>query len=144
MEIRPYTENQFNECITIFLSNRDKYFADHELDEFKHYLRKETLKDPYFYLYKDGQVIGCGGFSKEEGEVFLTWGMIRRDLHGQGYGKALTKFRMKAIREKHPNTPIIINTAQYTKGFYEKQGFRTKVFKKNGFGSGLDRYTMKA
>ncbi len=70
--------------------------------------------------------------------------MIRRDLHGQGYGKALIKFRMKIIREKYPNTPIIINTAQFTKGFYEKQGFKTKTFKKNGFGSGLDKYTMTA
>jgi ribosomal protein S18 acetylase RimI-like enzyme len=142
VEIRPYTEHQFDECVAVFMSNRDKYFADHELEEFKLYLRKETLKDSYFCVYKGNQVIGCGGFSKEDNEVFLTWGMIRRDLHKQGYGKTLTKFRMKAIREKYPNTPIIINTAQFTKGFYEKQGFKTKAFKKNGFGSGLDKYTM--
>jgi len=142
MKIKAYSQNNFGQCIELFLSNRDKYFADYELEEYKSFLSEAAYTKSYFVLIEKDEVIGCGGYIKENGEIILTWGMIRRDLHKRGYGKALTTFRVKAIREKYPNTPIIINTAQFTKGFYEKQGFRMKAFEKDGFGSGLDKYTM--
>ena len=72
----------------------------------------------------------------------LTWGMVQRDLQGQGYGKALTLYRLDAIKAEYDNVSVIIDTSQHTKGFYEKQGFVVQSIEKDGFDQGLDKYLM--
>jgi predicted GNAT family N-acyltransferase len=68
--------------------------------------------------------------------------MVRRDLHGQGYGQALTSYRLSVIKTKYPHSTIKIDTSQYSKGFYEKQGFVPQAFEKYGYAPGLDKYVM--
>ena len=62
MEIKPYTQDKFDECVEIFISNLDKYFADYELEEFKSFLTQVAHKSTYFVLVENNEVIGCGGF----------------------------------------------------------------------------------
>ena len=142
MEIKPYTKDRFKDCVEIFISNQDKFFADHELDQFKSYLSHEAFKTTYFVLLENNEVIGCGGYEKVEDEIILTWGMVQRDHHGQGYGKQLTIYRLNTIRSKYPNHKIKIDTSQFTKGFYEKLGFKVQNIIKDGYKPGLDTYIM--
>ena len=142
MEIKPYTKGNFDQCVDIFISNLDKYFADYEFAEFKSFLNQVAHISTYFVILENDEVVGCGGYEKEQDEIILTWGMVRRDLHGQGYGKQLTIYRLNAIKSKFPNYIIKIDTSQFTKGFYEKQGFKTQAIEKDGYKPGLDKYLM--
>ena len=51
------------------------------------------LDDPqgeYYVVEQDCEVIGSGGFAREErGQARFTWGMVHRDHHGDGLGKAV-------------------------------------------------------
>ncbi len=87
MEIKNYTKENFDQCVEIFNSNLDKFFADYELTEFESFLNQEAHKNSYFVLLENDDVVGCGGYEKGQDEIILTWGMVKRDLHGQGYGK---------------------------------------------------------
>ena len=142
MEIRPYSKEDFDQCVSIFVSNIDKYFAEYELAEFKTFLDYAATSNTYFVVVEDEVVVACGGFEKFKEQMALTWGMVHRDLHGQGYGKALTIYRLDAIRAEHENVSVMIDTSQHTKGFYEKQGFLVQSIEKDGFDQGLDKYFM--
>ena len=142
MEIEPYTQDKFDQCVEIFKSNLNKYFADYELEEFKSFLNQVAHKSSYFVVLEMDEVVGCGGYEEYKNEFTLTWGMIRRDLHGKGYGKKLTRYRLNAIRTEYPNSVIRIDTSQHTQGFYEKQGFKIEAIEKDGYKPGLDKYIM--
>ena len=142
MEILPFTKEYSDSCVEIFVSNLDKYFADHELDEFRSFLEHVAHCSTYFVLREKDQVIACGGYEKERDHVILTWGMVKREIHGQGYGKKLTLYRLNAIQSAFPDLPVKIDTSQFKKGFYEKQGFKTLAIEKDGYKPGLDKYIM--
>jgi ribosomal protein S18 acetylase RimI-like enzyme len=142
MVIHPYNAENFNACVDIFRSNLERYFAEHELEDFLDFLENEAYGHPYFVLVIDGNVIACGGYEKGKDTVGMTWGMVKRSHHGQGWGRKLTTFRLKDIQIHHPDMPIMLDTSQHTKGFYEKQGFATHKVIKNGYAPGLDQYIM--
>jgi len=142
MKIKPYNPDDFDDCIAIFVSNLGHYFAEDELPEFKEFLMQIAYGQPYFVLLVDNQVVACGGYEKGDAEIGLTWGMVKRAFHGHGYGKALTRFRLNEIRNDYRGLPIVIDTSQHTKGFYEKRGFMTREIKKDSYEPGLDMYIM--
>jgi predicted GNAT family N-acyltransferase len=142
MEIKPYKPDKFDQCVRIFISNQDKFFADYELEEFKTFLNQIAPVSSYFVLLDNGEVVACGGYERYQEEIILTWGMVRRDLQGQGYGNELTKFRLNAINAEYPNRTIKIDTSQYSKGFYENRGFIIQDVEKDDFSPGLDKYIM--
>jgi len=142
MEIQLYSETHFEQCVAIFISNIDKYFATHELAEFKTFLEYAATSNTYYVVIDDSVVVACGGFEIFNEQMVLTWGMVQRDLQGHGYGKALTLYRLDAIKAENDNISVKIATSQHTKGFYEKQGFVVQSIEKNGFDQGLDKYHM--
>ena len=142
MEIQSYSKEKFDPCVDIFVSNLDKYFAEYELDEFKTFLDYAATSNTYYVVVDEGAVTACGGYEKMGDVVGLTWGMVKRNLHGRGYGKALTVYRLNAIKVEYPGTAILIDTSQHTKGFYERQGFRVEAIEKDGYKPGLDKYFM--
>ncbi len=142
MEIHPYSEEFFDQCIAIFLSNQDRYFADYELDEYTVFLQRVAHTESYFVGIEQQRVIACGGFEEWDDEMVLTWGMVERQHHGHGYGKILTTYRIQAIQSRFPERTIKIETSQFSHGFYEKQGFTIQSIEKDGFEPGLDKYTM--
>lgn len=142
MTIKPYTKDKFDDCVEIFISNLDKYFAAYELAYFKAFLENAAYGNPFYVLVEDGDVIACGGYEKENEEITLTWGMVKREYHGQGYGKELTLYRLNEIGTNYPGITVKIDTSQHTMGFYEKQGFVTQEIEKDGYEPGLDKYIM--
>lgn len=142
MRIKPYSKENFDQCVEIFISNIDKYFAEYELAEFKTFLAYAATSDTYYVVIDEDVVVACGGFELFNEQMALTWGMVQRDLQGHGYGKVLTLYRLDAIKAEYDNITVLIETSQHTKGFYEKQGFQVQSIEQDGFTQGLDKYNM--
>jgi N-acetylglutamate synthase-like GNAT family acetyltransferase len=142
MEFIKYNDLYKEACLEIFKSNTPKYFEEYEYVDFKKWL-DEGQMDKYWVILKDEKIVGCGGIfvSDDKKEGGFAWGMIHKDLHGQGIGREFGKFRIKEL-QRMTNYRIRLCTSQHTFRFYEKLGFETYKFKKDGFSKGLDRYDM--
>lgn len=125
-----YTNTDFGDCLEVIKSNVPRYFTSNEYQDFERWLGK--MDCPNFYLLKlDGQVIGFGGFYKEESVAKLAWGVIHANYHGKGYGKAMLEYRLETIRQKYGNIDIRLDTTQLTCEYFEKFGFKsTRVIPK--------------
>lgn len=143
MKIINYTKIFREDCIEIFRSNLPKFFAIEELQLFENFLEDDT-EENYFVVKIDGQVVGCGGFflDTRDNMAGLSWGMVHADYHGRGIGKAFTQYRIDLLKKTYPTLPYKIETSQHTAEFYKKNGFRTVDVVPDGFGKGIDKYTM--
>lgn len=143
MKIIPFQDKYKTECLAIFKSNVPKYFAEYEYDDFSKWIDTEQAKD-YLLLEDNNELVGCGGtfIDDEKKECGFAWGMIHQDHHGKGYGTFLSEYRINVLKQ-NSRYPIRLCTSQHTKAFYERLGFETYSFKKNGFSEGLDRYDMR-
>ncbi|MBB4801735.1 GNAT family N-acetyltransferase [Flavobacterium aquidurense] len=143
MKILEYKSAFKTSCINIFESNRPKFFAEGELELFEKYLDQVT--DGYYFVVKEeNQIIACGGifFDKSTDSGGLSWGMVHKKYHGKGIGLSFSNYRIKELQRKFPNKSYIIETSQHTAKFYEKIGFKLNNIVPNGFGDGIDKYTM--
>ena len=142
MIIRPYQSIDKDACMSVFHSNRPKFFTTEEIQEFSQFLDK--LPCPYFVLELDGQILGCGGhfFNAERTRGGLAWGMVHQDYHGQGLGKQLTLFRLFKLTQEAPTAQLRIDTSHHTEAFYAKFGFITERIIPDGYGLGLHRHDM--
>ena len=128
----------------MFDSNVPRFFRPEERAELACFLR--TLPGPYLVLrMEDREIVACGGYAvREEANAGdLCWGMVRRDLHGQGLGAALSRLRIDALRADPRVGHVQLNTSQHTVGFYEVLGFRTVGIQSDGYAPGLDRCEMR-
>lgn len=143
LNIREYTSTDFEDCLALFESNLPRYFAEHEREEFVAWLN-DPKRASYSVAEVDGQVIACGGIyhDPEQHHVGMAWGMVRRDLHGNGIGRRLTEFRLNQMVELYPSLERRLATSQHTYQFYEKMGFTVQKVTEDGFGPGIDRYDM--
>jgi ribosomal protein S18 acetylase RimI-like enzyme len=141
---REYRTADFQPCLEVFDSNVPEFFRVEEREEFTAFLK--ALPGPYLVVPDaTGQVVGCGGYAVPQGTATadLCWGMVRRELHGRGYGRLLTRLRIERAMRDPSVRRIDLNTSQHTVGFYERLGFRTVEVKKDGFAPGLDRHNMQ-
>lgn len=123
MKLIRYTPDHQDGCLAIFDSNTPKYFADCERQDFAEFLEQKAAHLPYFVMFKDEKIAGCGGFAIKDQEVALLWGMVSRSQHGTNLGKALLELRLAKIRQEKTKGWVKINTSQHTQGFFEKFGF---------------------
>lgn len=153
MTIREYKSTDREACIEIFKSNMPKFFALHELDDFKSWLSykdkaeiayKSNQSEYYYVIELDNKVVGCGGFyiPQNGNEARMAWGMVENRLHKKGIGRALFEFRIKQIRLLRPEIIIAMDTTQFSYPFFEKLGFKVTKFQKDAYAKGLDRYDM--
>lgn len=144
MNITLYNPEMRERCIEIFKSNQPKYFAEEELRLFMDFL-DDDIDNNYYVIEKDGEIQGCGGvfLDQRSGEVGLSWGMVHASCHKQGFGKALTIFRLELMKQQFPGAVYKVDTSQYTAAFYEKSGFSILEIIPDGFAPGLDKYIMK-
>ena len=142
-EIRLFHEQDLKACLVIFDSNIPQFFMPSERDEFIEWLAKPE-RDDYYVLIHNGAVVACGGIYHDDDnrETGLAWGMVRNDLHKQGFGSVLSLFRLDVISQKYPDYRQQLVTSQHTTAFYEKLGFEIVSVEKDGFGPGLDNCKM--
>tara|TARA_R110002072_G_scaffold237463_8_gene394836 strand:+ start:803 stop:1204 length:402 start_codon:yes stop_codon:yes gene_type:complete len=128
----------------LFESNHPKYFAEHERPLFDKWL-DNCNREEYFVAIKDAEILACGGVFLDDrfNKAGLSWGMVHSDHHGKGIGREFTQFRVNKMKELFPKHPAMLETSQFTFGFYEKMGFTIKKIEANGFGGGFDKYSME-
>jgi ribosomal protein S18 acetylase RimI-like enzyme len=69
--------------------------------------------------------------------------MVKNDHHGRGVGRLLLEERLRHIHEDGRFTAVLMNTSQYTLGFFEKYGFETERVIPDGYAPGLHRYELR-
>jgi GNAT superfamily N-acetyltransferase len=129
--------------LQVFATNVPTFFRVEERPAFESFL--DAPPGRYFVLLDaSGAVIGCGGYAMRPGSdvADLCWGMVRRDRHGEGYGRSLANLRIERIREDLGVAEIALNTSQHTVSFYERLGFRAVGVETDGYAPGLDRVEM--
>lgn len=144
MLVIKYTPAFRERCIEIFKSNLPKFFAPEELQFFEAFLDGD-IKDNYFVVKDDQQILGCGGIflNEKTDEAGLSWGMVHAQYHLKGIGKLFTQYRIDLLKQLYPAKNYKIETSQHTAAFYEKNGFKTVDIIQDGFGKGIDQHIMK-
>lgn len=124
MDIRPYAPRDLAACLALFDSNLGRFFAPEERADFELFL--QSPPGHYLVMEHEGEVVGCGGYAFDDtGETAsLTWGIIRRDLHGNGLGRFLLMYRLREIGKRGTVSRVRLITTPNVCGFFEKQGFR--------------------
>lgn len=142
IQVKEYTNADYENCCSIYASNIPKFFLEHEFDEFKNYL-KNYVQDDYWVVLKSGELVASGGIHiKNDGSASLCYGIVRNDLHRQGIGRFLINYRLKKIIENDAIKIIRFDTSQHNPGFFNKFGFETQNIEKDGYGESLDSYEM--
>ena len=129
-------------CLAVFDGNTPRYFAPEERAEFEVFLDTDTEESGYSVLLSEDTIVGCGGLTRKGDEAFFVWGMVRRDLHRQGLGTALTEARLTQARAMEGLARVTLSTSQRTAPFYARFGFVTIAETPEGYGPGIDRIDM--
>jgi GNAT superfamily N-acetyltransferase len=140
---RPYTADDFAGCLRIFRSNVPAYFAPQEERDLIGFL--DNLPGPYLVWHDAaGDLVACGGYAQAQtaSVAVLCWGMVRRDLHGRGWGKQLLLHRLNDIAAAGQFAAVAIETSQHSRSFFERFGFRCSNHIPDGFAPGMDLYEM--
>jgi len=151
--IRAYSPADFQDCTNCFISNVPRFFSRDEIAEFKEWLDKLEKKSPdspdagihYYVISNHEQIVGCGGFALMDNrrEVVFAWGLIDRQFHRQGYGKALFEYRLNEVGFIYPGLDILLDTSQHSFTFFQKYGFKVEKISSDFYAPGMDRYDMK-
>jgi len=142
MDVRRYSADDLAACLAVFDSNVPKFFDVSERAGFEDFLARNRW--PYVVLEHEGEIVGCGGWTPEEGGalVSMTWGMVRQTLHGSGLGRFLLIYRVREAAKMPGCERVRLSTSQHTSGFFQKQGFKVAEIQKDGFAPGTDRIEM--
>lgn len=151
--IRPYHETDKAACMLAFKSNVPLFFTVPEIAQFENWLAKfegsamdeHGFQLYYFVLLLDCAIIGCGGFAHDvaKNESTFSWGMVHRAYHKKGFGKLLFDYRLAKMKAHYPTAAILLDTTQHSYTFFQKYGFVTEKYTKEGYGEGMHRYDMK-
>lgn len=145
--IRKYEAADREACVNAFISNVPYFFTAGEVSDFERFLDTVVNKDRdtyYYVLIYDGKVTGSGGFCSmsTNGQFTLAWGLIHKDHHRKGLGEQLLLHRICEIQSICGNYEILIDTTQYSAGFFERFGFVTVKITNDYYTAGLHRYDM--
>jgi len=144
IHIIKYIQDFHEHCIEIFKSNSPKFFDPEELQLFEYYLVNDVEKH-YYVVFDDQELLACGGIFSDlkSDQAGLAWGMVHSKHHGKGIGKYFAEYRLNLLKKIYPEKTYCIETSQHTARFYEKLGFTTEHIITDGFGRGIDKYSMK-
>jgi GNAT superfamily N-acetyltransferase len=140
MSFLSYQPEHRSRCLSIFDSNVPDYFDETERPEFAAFLAAPD--GPYLVLQVDDQIVACGGVAQAEDRAHLCWGMVHKDWHGKGLGRALLEERVKLAASLPGVAAIVCATSQHTEAFYFKKGFTRKSIVPHGWAPGLHRIEM--
>ena len=142
MDVRRYSADDLAACLAVFDSNVPKFFDVSERAGFEEFLAGNRW--PYIVLEHAGEIVGCGGWAPEEDGalIAMTWGMVRRTLHGSGLGRFLLMYRVREAAKMPGAERVRLSTSQHTAGFFQKLGFKVAETRKDGFAPGIDRIEM--
>jgi GNAT superfamily N-acetyltransferase len=69
----------------------------------------------------DGAIVGAHEV-RDANHIALFF--VKKEYHGKGVGRAMFRYTLNAIRERHPDlAAITVNSSPYARGIYRKLGF---------------------
>lgn len=141
--IREYTEADKNEVINLIRSNTPKFFAVEEEEDFKDYLESEI--ELYYVLLFNHKIVGCGGinFFENKSVAKISWDIFHPDFQGKSLGSMLMKYRLGILDCNTSIQKVVVRTSQIAYKFYEKQGFKLILIKRDYWSIGYDLYYME-
>src|SRR6185295_12806396 len=95
---------------------------------------------PYFVIEEENEIVACGGFAphkSEAGAVTLCWGMVAEKRHKSGLGRLLLLERLDRLSDTSALV-VVVNTSQYSCGFFARMGFETRRVVEDGICPGID------
>lgn len=145
--IRTYNKTDKNDCIAAFKTNVPEYFTEDEIIDFEKFLTKlenGNVQTRFYVVEENNTIIGCGGFGDKDntGTISLAWGLVHKHFHKKGFGKKLLLHRLEQIKLHYPELPVVIDTTQYSFGFFEKYGFVTTKITNDYYTAGMHRFDM--
>lgn len=143
LDIRPYCTQDKEALKLVFQANTPLYFDKEEALDYVNYLQYEL--ESYYVLVLDKQVIGAGGINyfPESQSARLSWDLLLPEHHGRGYGKALTLYRIKEVRQRRDVNQLIVRTSQLAYKFYQKMGFELEHVEVDYWAVGYDLYLLR-
>ena len=147
VQIKKYLNTDRPGCINAFKSNVPNYFTNEEIQDFEAFLTRlesGNSKTQFYVINCNNKTIGCGGFGDKDnnGIISLAWGLIHKDFHKMGFGEKLLNYRIEQIKRLNPEFPVIVDTTQYSFGFFEKYGFKVIKITNDYYEKGMHRYDM--
>jgi N-acetylglutamate synthase-like GNAT family acetyltransferase len=142
LHIREFDYKDAVKVLEIFKQNVPKYFAVSEVQEFEKYLEFEI--ENYFVAEIEGEIIGAGGVNFEKNKTIgkISWGFIKPEFQGFGFGSKLLKYRIDFLKSVTTVEKIALGTSQHTYMFYQKNGFVLKEIRKDYWAKDFDLYDM--
>ena len=137
MEIRDFRSSDVPGCLAVFDSNVPRYFRPHERETYERFLAEPPGK--YFVMEAEsGEIVACGGYGQNsDTTAVLTYGMVHARHHRQSLGSRLLRTRLERIREELNVQRVIVNTSQFTEGFFARFGFQTEAVTHDYYAPGL-------
>jgi ribosomal protein S18 acetylase RimI-like enzyme len=149
-QIREYKPKDKEACLTAFKSNVPLFFTKEEIADFIRFLdtlqsRSEDSKTYFYVVVLENEILGCGGFGDKDntGVISLAWGLIHSDFHKKRFGDLLLKYRLAQIDKIFPSGRILVDTTQFSVGFYEKSGFKITSITNDYYSEGMHRYDLE-
>lgn len=137
MKIRDFRSSDVPGCLAVFDSNVPTYFRPHEREAYERFL----AEPPGRYLVMEsasGEIVACGGFAKNsDTTAVLTYGMVHARRHRQSLGSRLLRTRLERIRDELNVQRVMVNTSQFTEGFFARFGFQTEAVTHDQYAPGL-------
>ena len=142
MIIRKHKESDRTKIIELLRLNTPEYFSPDEECDLIYYL--DNYADNYYVVEVDNVIVGCGGFNlSDDGETGkISWDIFDTQKQGKGYGSALTRFRIKKMKEIDSIKIISVRTSQLVYPFYEKFGLKIREIVKDYWAEGFDLYRL--
>ena len=143
LEIRKYRKEDHEAVIELLRLNTPAFFSASEEAGLHDFLHNHS--ENYYVIESMGGILGAGGFilSQDLSRGTICWDLVHPAHHGKGIGRKLTEFRIRQMQEAGSPKTIIVRTAQFTYGFYEKMGFALREIVKDYWANGYDLYWME-
>lgn len=171
MIMRPYHPSDREALRRVILSNTPRFIAPAEEDLYMSFLNRVERQARGEQAARAGQdasagqptrtvpptqwryevlvhpelgVIGGAGMSVdvESGTATLCWGLIHANCHKEGMGKIMLEARLSWARENPAVRQVVLDTSQYTEGFFRRYGFVTTRVVPDHYAPGLHRHDM--
>lgn len=141
--IRLYSPGDKEAIVHLFRLNSPLYFSASEEAGLHDFLDRHTQH--YYVAELEDKIVGSGGFilSDDKSHGTICWDIVHPEVHGKGVGRKLTEFRIREMQRLGPPQTIVVRTAQFTHGFYEKMGFVLREVVKDYWAKGYDLYYME-
>jgi len=141
ISFRTYSQNDKEECLSLFDENCPEYFSPNEREDYEDFLA--ATPKGYEVLVYDDEIVGVFGLFRESDiEAKLDWILLSQNRQGDGLGSLIMNRVISQATESSFQI-ITIATSHKAYKFFLKKGASIISEKQNGWGPGMHRIDME-